>query len=440
MKNKIWSIILIICMLMAGFGNMTISAATSEIKVIVDGEQITFDQPPIIEKNRTLVPMRAIFEALGYDVTWDGYLRIAKATLTSGNVTKSAVVHLDFLTMSVSDITNDPADKSGGQGSRREIRFMVPLDPDDSPMKVVNGRTLLPIRAISEALGCAVGWDGVTKTVTINTKDAKITPPKGWVAAIEAHCAKYAPGQLAAKQSWIDDDKMNQMALAMDLQGAGGVQAVETPVSTAEKTYSVFDSVWNKLFEYQYTNPEMPKTPPLVGSTPAKILLDVNKSKALFIPIEGKPYEAIQNVTIPYATGSYGGCNWYATGRFWEVYGIPMPHFDKFFETHEYINAAMQYEEFTVITDVRDIRPMSVVVFGKGADGRGHVAFIEYVEYDASGNPRYVYVTEANVGASANNNYDCGIDCVVRRFSMEEFLGRPKPILGYIIPNPDFYN
>ena len=41
------------------------------ITVYVDGEQLSFDQPPIIQDDRTLVPMRKIFEALDAQVIWD---------------------------------------------------------------------------------------------------------------------------------------------------------------------------------------------------------------------------------------------------------------------------------------------------------------------------------------------------------------------------------
>jgi transcriptional regulator with XRE-family HTH domain len=41
-------------------------------QVILDGRNLTFDVPPTIENDRTLVPLRAIFEALGADVQWDG--------------------------------------------------------------------------------------------------------------------------------------------------------------------------------------------------------------------------------------------------------------------------------------------------------------------------------------------------------------------------------
>ena len=61
--------------IMLGNVNITNAYAVTQrnISVYVDGKGITFDQPPVIdvESNRILVPMRALFESLGYTVEWD---------------------------------------------------------------------------------------------------------------------------------------------------------------------------------------------------------------------------------------------------------------------------------------------------------------------------------------------------------------------------------
>ena len=48
-------------------------ASGDNITVTLNGSNIYFDQPPIIQNERTLVPMRAIFEAMGCEVEWDGF-------------------------------------------------------------------------------------------------------------------------------------------------------------------------------------------------------------------------------------------------------------------------------------------------------------------------------------------------------------------------------
>ena len=53
---------------------------SNEIKIYLNNEELKFDITPITEKDRTLVPMRAIFEALGAEVEWENETRTATAT------------------------------------------------------------------------------------------------------------------------------------------------------------------------------------------------------------------------------------------------------------------------------------------------------------------------------------------------------------------------
>ena len=111
------------------------------IKVLLNGKQIEFDQPPIIQDGRTLVPLRAIFEAMEATVLWDNETK----TVTS--------IKLD--TIIVLKIGDNILKKN-----KDEIEL-------DVPAQIVNGRTLVPVRAIAESFGSDVGWDGATKTVII---------------------------------------------------------------------------------------------------------------------------------------------------------------------------------------------------------------------------------------------------------------------------------
>jgi hypothetical protein len=106
--------------------------------VNVDGKELTFDVPPTIENGHVLVPVRAIFEALGAQVTWGGSL----VTATKG----STSIKLEI----------------GGHAFINDVPVTL-----DVPAKIVNGRMLVPLRFVSEALGAKVDWDGSTQTVTI---------------------------------------------------------------------------------------------------------------------------------------------------------------------------------------------------------------------------------------------------------------------------------
>ncbi len=113
------------------------------LSVAIDGELVTFDQPPIIKDNRTLVPLRAIFEALGARVDWNP--DTATVTATKDNTTISLTIGSKQLNVN---------------GSVKTL---------DVPACIVGGRTLVPARAVSESFGCEVGWNAELRRVLITT-------------------------------------------------------------------------------------------------------------------------------------------------------------------------------------------------------------------------------------------------------------------------------
>jgi M6 family metalloprotease-like protein len=112
----------------------------------VNGVSGTLDSPPVITNGRTLVPIRAIIEALGGAVGWDGTAR--KATVTLGST--SLELWIGKSTASVNG-TSTPVDTTNAN--------VVP--------EIINGRTMLPLRFVSENLGCSVAWEDATKTIAI---------------------------------------------------------------------------------------------------------------------------------------------------------------------------------------------------------------------------------------------------------------------------------
>ena len=127
----------------------TAFAAESDISVVVNGKRLAFDQNPIIENGRVLVPFRKILEELGCEVGYSDYEDVKTITATKG--TKYVYANIGENTMNVDGET-------------------VKLDV---PAQIKNGRTLVPIRAISESFDASVNWDGDTKTVTINDKQGQ---------------------------------------------------------------------------------------------------------------------------------------------------------------------------------------------------------------------------------------------------------------------------
>ncbi|WP_326152802.1 stalk domain-containing protein [Schinkia azotoformans] len=121
----------------------------TSISVFINGAKQTYEQPPLIENGTTLVPLRGIFESLNATVTYDSKTRViqsqkeaTKVTLTLGS--KVATVNGKSETLAV-------------------------------PAKAINGRTLVPLRFVSQALGAVVNWDATNKKITITADDSSPT-------------------------------------------------------------------------------------------------------------------------------------------------------------------------------------------------------------------------------------------------------------------------
>lgn len=118
---------------------LTVSA--SAVNLYVDTAKIDTDVPPVVIDGRTLVPVRAIFEALGATVEWDQETQTA--TGVKGDTT--IVITIDDTTAYVND----------------EAKTL------DVPAQLVSNRTMVPARFISEALACDVTWDQATQTAAV---------------------------------------------------------------------------------------------------------------------------------------------------------------------------------------------------------------------------------------------------------------------------------
>ncbi len=131
--------------------------ADSSVLVKVNGEMVEFDQPPVIENGRTLIPFRGVLEKMGITVDWVSDDKTVICTDDEKIV---------FLPIGQTEMTVVSADEE-------IIDFDGKIDGEkislDVPGKIINGRTLVPIRAVAESFNADVNWDSETKTVEINT-------------------------------------------------------------------------------------------------------------------------------------------------------------------------------------------------------------------------------------------------------------------------------
>lgn len=124
--------------------NASIEDIMNLVTVYLNSNIISFEQPATIKNGRTLVPLRAIFEAMGATVDWNDSTKTVTSKL--GSTTIQLTIGSNILY------------KNG---------TAVALDV---PAQLINGYTMVPARAVAEAFGADVDWDGDTQTVYITTK------------------------------------------------------------------------------------------------------------------------------------------------------------------------------------------------------------------------------------------------------------------------------
>ncbi len=132
----------------------------SGVTVTLDGSAIDYSgaHEPVIKNGRTLVPMRKTFEALGAEVKWN-----------ESDMSVTAVKEGAEIQMKIG--SPEMTVKNGGE---RVAALDVP--PELLPYDSYSDTTMVPLRAVSEAFGCAVDWDEKTYLVSITTSAPTAEP------------------------------------------------------------------------------------------------------------------------------------------------------------------------------------------------------------------------------------------------------------------------
>ena len=141
--KKIWTMLLAVVLIVPLVLQPATAQAAKAITIYVDGVQLKTDQPPVMVQGRVMLPLRAIFEALDARVNWDQ--KNQTVTGFKGDTTvvlkiKSKVATINGETVSL-----------------------------DVPAQILSGRTMVPVRFVSEALGQDVDWNSKNQTVSIKS-------------------------------------------------------------------------------------------------------------------------------------------------------------------------------------------------------------------------------------------------------------------------------
>ena len=139
MKKKLSVLLAVLAALFIAASAM---AAGNDVSVVVNGDTISFDVPPMIIDGTTMLPVRMALEPLGATFSWNSMFKIVE--IRANGKTINLLIDSSFA------IVNG------------EMKVLT------KPAVIIDGRTLIPIRFVAEELGYDVYWNDSTKTVTIN--------------------------------------------------------------------------------------------------------------------------------------------------------------------------------------------------------------------------------------------------------------------------------
>ena len=145
MRRSFKAMLIIIISAAIMFSSFGAGAAADDIVIFINNIQISMDVPPMLINNRTMIPVRAVSEAIGCEVKWiEDENRVDIYPPNDSKLLLSMFIDHQFVKLYKYD--------SAGQYAGEEQRLI------DAPPVIVNDRTLVPLRFIAEALDFSVDW------------------------------------------------------------------------------------------------------------------------------------------------------------------------------------------------------------------------------------------------------------------------------------------
>jgi N-acetylmuramoyl-L-alanine amidase len=118
------------------------------VSLVLDGVPVESDTPPVIIRERTLIPARALFERMNAVVLWNEETRQVSVSTTGAGV---------ILTIDAFEYTID---------GNTYVADVPPL--------IISERTMIPVRVVAESVGCNIEWNDLTRTVTVSSRVSEI--------------------------------------------------------------------------------------------------------------------------------------------------------------------------------------------------------------------------------------------------------------------------
>ena len=158
MQNFFRKLLVLTVLIIASVSTAAVVSANDTISVIVNGQEVSFaGQGPVIVDGRTLVPIREVFEAMGFSVDWHEDTSTALISpLPDNDGIFSIAIQVGAPNFSIAVF--DPDSPFPGHAAIIEL---------DVPAQIIGGRTMLPLRVVLESISYRLDWDEAANTVLI---------------------------------------------------------------------------------------------------------------------------------------------------------------------------------------------------------------------------------------------------------------------------------
>jgi len=135
-------------------GQSVIVFTAGQPSYTVDGQSFAMNAAPIISNGRLLVPVRYLSDALGVETAWE----------TSGT---GAVIQIQIFTCNVVALLNIGS-------TAMDLSIRKDMEPGvskttqmDVAPAIIDGRTYMAARYLTDAFGCTINWNGAAQTITV---------------------------------------------------------------------------------------------------------------------------------------------------------------------------------------------------------------------------------------------------------------------------------
>lgn len=198
MKRSVYPMLLmlLVLLLIPGWAAAATIAQDQSVNLIIGGQAVTPDVPPVIKGGRTLVPVRVIAEGLGAEVDWNAEKKTAEITRNGQKL--------------VLTLNSRQAVVNGKQ---------VQLD---TPPVITQQRMLLPLRFVGESLGITVGWENNNRTVIANeTPQAELNGKKtaDAIKFYQVNDTMYVTAQTVADQFGLKNHSWKRPERGLNMDG-----------------------------------------------------------------------------------------------------------------------------------------------------------------------------------------------------------------------------